>query len=117
MHEAALANWQLWAVAGGAALVTLLLRVIPLFARNRMGGERIREFFDRAGYGILGGIVATSALRSGRNLFETQPTIGAIVAVACVIAAFLISIWRGGTILPTIIGLAGFVAAGLVYLR
>ncbi|WP_321504213.1 AzlD domain-containing protein [Breoghania sp.] len=116
MHNAVFAEWQLWAVAGGAALGTLLLRLIPLVARNRMGGERIREFFDRAGYGILGGIVATSALRSGSNLFKTEQTIGCIVAVVCVIVAFLIAVWRGGTILPTLIGLAGFVAAGLIYL-
>ena len=114
MHDVAFAQWQLWAVAAGAGFGTLLLRIIPLVAREKIGGERIREFFDRAGYGILGGIVATSALRSGRNLFTHEPTIGAIVAIACVIVAFAIAVWRGGTILPTLIGLAGFVAAGLL---
>ena len=115
MHEVAFAQWQLWAVAAGAGFGTLLLRIIPLVAREKIGGERIREFFDRAGYGILGGIVATSALRAGHNLLKSDPTTGAIVAIVCVIVAFIISVWKGGTILPTIIGLAGFVAAGLLY--
>ncbi|MCF1503061.1 AzlD domain-containing protein [Afifella sp. H1R] len=111
-----LSHWQLWAVAAGAGLGTLLLRLVPLFAREAIGGERIREFFDRAGYGILGGIVATSALRSGQGLFHGAPLVGSVVAIVCVVIAFTIAVWKGGTIVPTLIGLAGFVAAGLLYL-
>ncbi|MBZ8132424.1 AzlD domain-containing protein [Afifella sp. IM 167] len=110
-------NWQFWALAAGAGLGTLALRIVPLVARDAIGGERIREFFDRAGYGILGGIVATSALRSGQGLYEGDPVLGSVVALSCVLAAFALSVWKGGTIVPTLLGLAAFVAAGFLYLK
>jgi len=110
-------NWQFWALAAGAGLGTLSLRIIPLVARERIGGERIRAFFDRAGYGILGGIVATSALKSGQGLFHADPVLGSVVALACVLAAFALSVWKGRTIVPTLVGLAAFVAAGFLYLK
>ncbi len=109
------AHWQLWALAAGAGFGTLALRIIPLIAREHMGGERIREFFDRAGYGILGGIVTTSALKSGHGLLPDHAVIGPLIAIVCVIVAFALAMWKGGTIVPTLIGLAGFVAAGLVF--
>ncbi|ABC24093.1 AzlD domain-containing protein [Rhodospirillum rubrum] len=115
MADPLFTEWQLWAVAAGGGLGTLLLRLVPVVAQNAIAGARIRLFFDRAGFGILGGIVSTSALKSGQSLFTGTPVAGASWALLCVGVAFLWSLWRGGTVLPTLIGLALFVGAGVVF--
>ncbi|KAA5606123.1 hypothetical protein F1188_06760 [Roseospira marina] len=116
MPDPAFAPWQLWAVAAGGGLGTLALRLIPVFGQNVIRGERTRAFLDRAGYGILGGIVSSSALKAGAVLTAGQGLAGAgpWIGLGCAGLALLLALWRGGTLLPTGIGLAVFVTAGLV---
>jgi len=116
MPDPSFAPWQLWAVAAGAGLGTLALRLVPVFGQTVIRGERIRTYFDRAGYGILGGIVSSSALKSGAALTAGAGLGGAgpWVGLACAALALILALWRGGTLIPTAIGLALFVGAGLL---
>jgi|GEM_PF-4917369 len=115
MLESNSAELQLWIVAVGSGLGTLCLRLVPLFASRAIAGEKARLFFDRAGYGILGGIVSSSAIKSSHAVFTGGGAIGPGIALVCVAIAFGLSLWRGGTILPTLLGLALFVGAGALY--
>ncbi|SJZ49200.1 AzlD domain-containing protein [Consotaella salsifontis] len=114
MTDGALPDWQLWAVVLGGGIATIALRLVPLVLGDALASEGIRRFFDRAGTGVLGGIIATSALRTGQTLLTGVPAAGPAVALLAVIVAFALAAWRGGTILPTAAGLALILLAGLV---
>ncbi|MEF2074500.1 AzlD domain-containing protein [Consotaella aegiceratis] len=111
MHEAMLPQWQIWAIVFGGGFGTLAVRLAPLILGNALSGERTRAFFERAGYGVLGGIVATGALKAGQASFTGPPLAGPVIALMCVGVAFGLAAWRGGTLLPTLAALALFVLA------
>ena len=70
---------------------------IPAFCN--IGDGWFRDVLDRTGFGIMGGIVAQTALRSGQAMFvaggdPVLQKLGMIWAVLAVAVAFLLSVWR-----------------------
>ncbi len=61
--------WQIWAVALGGGLCTLGIRMLPMVALRNVGEGRVRDILDRTGFGVMGGLVAQTALSTGQALF------------------------------------------------
>lgn len=113
-----IAPWQAWAVAGGAGLATVALRVAPILALRNIGSGWFRDILDRTGFGIMGGIVAQTALRSGRALFAADPSLqqlGMLWAVLAVLLTFLLSVRFKWKLLATLSGLAFLGLGGVVF--
>ncbi len=111
--------WQAWAVALGSGLGTVALRIAPVLAFRNIGGGWFRDILDRTGFGVMGGIVAQTALRSGQAMFAgASPDLQNLVMLWAVLAvgiAFLLAVWRKWKIAATLIGLGFFALGGAVF--
>jgi len=117
--EPFLTPWQAWMVALAGGLVTLAIRVLPVVAFRNLGGGRLRDILDCTGFGIMGAIVAQTALKSGRALFAGSGAgmvhLGMLWAILAVALAFVLSVRFGWKILATLAGLSFFLIGGLVF--
>lgn len=101
-----LADWQLWAVALGSGLVTMLLRLGPVLLLNGAPLEaRVRRLLDLAGFAILGGLVGLAAWNAAAPGADALVGVAAALAVTIALAA-----WRGWTLLAALAGMGVFLA-------
>ena len=105
--------WQIWAVALGCGLSTLVLRMLPMVALRNIGTGAFRDILDRTGFGVMGAIVAQTALNTGRTLFAHGDlrALGAAWAVIAVALAFGLSV-RFKVKLPAALAGLAFLALG-----
>ncbi|MBN2751384.1 MAG: AzlD domain-containing protein [Rhodospirillaceae bacterium] len=112
--------WQAWVVALGSGLATVALRIMPVLAFRNIGSGWFRDVLDRTGFGIMGGIVAQTALRSGRAMFAGTANpellqVGMLWAVMAVLLTFLLSVRFKWKLLATLSGLAFFALGGMIF--
>lgn len=121
MHDAlVLTPWQAWVVALGGGFATIGLRVMPILAFRNIGSGAFRDVLDRTGFGIMGGLVAQTALASGQALFAAQgasggAALGMTWAIIAVVLAFVLAVWRKWKLIATLVGMAFFVLGGFVF--
>jgi branched-subunit amino acid transport protein len=94
-----------WAVVGGAAAVTALIKGIGPFA---LGGRELPEWFSGVvvllAPALLAALVVSSALADGKHLHVGADTAG--------VAAAGIAFWRGASVIVGVL-IAALVTAGL----
>jgi branched chain amino acid efflux pump len=94
-----------WAVVGGAAAVTAVIKGIGPFA---LGGRELPEWFSSVvvllAPALLAALVVSSALADGKHLHIGADTAG--------VAAAGIAFWRGASVIVGVL-IAAVVTAGL----
>jgi branched-subunit amino acid transport protein len=94
-----------WAVVGGAAAVTALIKGIGPFA---LGGRELPEWFSGVvvllAPALLAALVVSSALADGKHLHVGADTAGVVAAG--------IAFWRGASVIVGVL-IAAVVTAGL----
>ena len=94
-----------WAVVGGAAAVTAVIKGIGPFA---LGGRELPEWFSSVvvllAPALLAALVVASTLADGRNLHVGANTAG--------VAAAGVAFWRGASVIVGVV-IAAVVTAGL----
>lgn len=108
--------WQIWAVALGCGLATLGIRMLPMVALRNIGAGALRDILDRTGFGVMGGLVAQTALSTGTALFAhaggpSARALGMAWGIVAVAIAFALSVkfkWK----LPAALIALAFLALG-----
>jgi branched-subunit amino acid transport protein len=94
-----------WAVVGGAAAVTAVIKGIGPFA---LGGRQLPEWFSSVvvllAPALLAALVVASTLADGKNLHVGADTAG--------VAAAGVAFWRGASVIVGVV-IAAAVTAGL----
>jgi branched-subunit amino acid transport protein len=94
-----------WAVVGGAAAVTAVIKGIGPFA---LGGRQLPEWFSSVvvllAPALLAALVVASTLADGKNLHVGADTAG--------VAAAGVAFWRGASVIVGVV-IAAVVTAGL----
>ncbi len=103
--------WQIWAVALGGGLSTLAIRMLPMVALRNIGDGAFRDILDRTGFGVMGGLVAQTALNTGRALFShaggaSMQHLGMAWGILAVAIAFTVSVRFKWKLPAALIGLA-----------
>jgi len=95
---------EAWAVVGGAAAVTALIKGIGPFA---LGGRELPSWFSGVvvllAPALLAALVVSSALADGKHLHVGADTAGVTVAG--------IALWRGASVIVGVVLAAGVTAA------
>lgn len=93
-----------WAVVGGAAAVTALIKGVGPFA---LGGRELPGWFSQIvvllAPALLAALVVSSALADGRHLHVGADSAGVTVAG--------IALWRGASVIVGVVVAAGVTAA------
>ena len=108
--------WQVWAVALGGGLATLGIRLLPMLALRNIGEGAFRDILDRTGFGVMGGLVAQTALATGKTLFAhaggpSVQALGMAWGIVAVAIAFVLAVkfkWK----LPSALIALAFLALG-----
>jgi branched-subunit amino acid transport protein len=94
-----------WAVVGGAAAVTAVIKGVGPFA---LGGRELPEWFSSVvvllAPALLAALVVASTLADGKNLHVGADTAG--------VAAAGVAFWRGASVIVGVV-IAAVVTAGL----
>ncbi|SBW11595.1 conserved membrane hypothetical protein [uncultured Alphaproteobacteria bacterium] len=112
--------WQIWAVALGGGLSTLAIRMLPMVALRNIGEGAVRDILDRTGFGVMGGLVAQTAISTGRTLFAhgggaSAQSLGMAWGIVAVAIAFALSVKFRWKLPAALVALAFFALGGVVF--